>query len=95
MRESHLEEHLIQCAKVRGGEVRKAKWIGRRGAPDRLVLLPGRHFFVELKRPGKYATPQQAREHHRLRAAGFEVYVFNEMADINIFFCSIPIRGPL
>jgi hypothetical protein len=25
-----------------GGEVRKVRWIGRRGAPDRLVMLPRR-----------------------------------------------------
>ena len=31
--------------------------------------------FVELKAPGKKATPQQAREHDRLRADGFSVLV--------------------
>lgn len=40
MRESYIEQYL--CAKVKelGGEVRKVQWVGRRGAPDRLVMLP-------------------------------------------------------
>lgn len=95
MRESQVEAHLVRCVLVRGGEVRKVKWIGRRGAPDRLVLLPGRHFLAELKRPGKKATPQQWREHQRLQRAGLDTYLFDTMEKINLFFCSIPIRGPL
>lgn len=40
MRESVIEKHLVKRVKELGGEVRKVQWIGRRGAPDRLVLLP-------------------------------------------------------
>lgn len=58
-----------------GGEVRKVEWSARRGAPDLLVLLPGRHFFVEVKAPGEKPRPEQLREHERLRAAGFVVIV--------------------
>lgn len=48
MRESVIEKHLVDAVKALGGEVRKVKWIGRRGAPDRLVMLPdrGRHIRV-------------------------------------------------
>ena len=42
MRESVIEEHLVKRVKELGGEVRKVQWIGRRGAPDRLVMLPRR-----------------------------------------------------
>ena len=41
MRESVIEKHLVKRVKELGGEVRKVQWIGRRGAPDRLVMLPG------------------------------------------------------
>lgn len=41
MRESQIEAHLVQRVKELGGEVRKVKWIGRKSAPDRLVMLPG------------------------------------------------------
>lgn len=43
MREAQIEQHLVQRVKALGGEVRKVKWIGRGGAPDRLVMLPGRY----------------------------------------------------
>ena len=40
MRESDIEDHLVKRVRELGGEVRKVKWIGRVGAPDRLVMLP-------------------------------------------------------
>lgn len=42
MREREIEAHLVRRAREIGGEVRKVAWIGRRGAPDRLVMLPAR-----------------------------------------------------
>lgn len=39
MRESDIEKHLVNRVVELGGEVRKVKWLGRRGAPDRLVML--------------------------------------------------------
>jgi hypothetical protein len=86
MREAKVEAHLVARVKALGGEVRKVSWIGRRGAPDRLVLLPGRHVLVELKRPGGRPEPHQDREHHRLRRAGFEVLVLDTIEQINEVF---------
>lgn len=94
MRESKVEQHLVARVKALGGEVRKVKWIGRRGAPDRLVLLPDRwrpfrapwHPLVELKRPGRDAEDYQAREHERLRAAGFVVLVLDTIEKIDEVF---------
>ena len=40
MRERDIEAHLVKRVRALGGEVRKVKWIGRNGAPDRLVMLP-------------------------------------------------------
>lgn len=40
MRERDIEKYLVERVKALGGEVRKVKWIGRNGAPDRLVMLP-------------------------------------------------------
>lgn len=40
MRESDIEAHLAARVKALGGEVRKVVWVGRQGAPDRLVMLP-------------------------------------------------------
>lgn len=41
MRERDVEAYLVKAVRELGGECRKVKWIGRRGAPDRLVMLPG------------------------------------------------------
>lgn len=40
MRESALEKYLDKRVKEVGGVTRKIAYIGRRGCPDRLVLLP-------------------------------------------------------
>jgi hypothetical protein len=71
-RESDIEKHLVKRVKELGGEVRKVQWIGRRGAPDRLVMLPreANCIWVELKAPGEKPRPEQAREHDRMRAMG-------------------------
>lgn len=41
LRERDIERHLVTRVKELGGECRKVAWQGRRGAPDRLVMLPG------------------------------------------------------
>ena len=84
MLERDIEEHLVRRTRELGGEVRKVKWIGRRGAPDRVVFLPGsRLFWVELKRPGGTAEPHQAREHARMRGMGQTVLVVDSLAAID------------
>lgn len=97
MLEKDIEKYLVKRAKEAGGEVRKVQWIGRRGAPDRLVLLPGRMtikrgkpfapagraVWVELKAPGKKPTRQQAREHERMRALGQHVMVVDSVEGVD------------
>lgn len=74
MRESQIEAYLGKRVKALGGEVRKVQWVGRRSAPDRLVMLPEKHWllidaavvgtvWVELKNPETIKTfPADARE---------------------------------
>ena len=113
VRESQIEKALVHRVKLLGGEVRKVAWIGRRGAPDRLLMLPAevvlslpgyqqtymlgadprvawQHPLVELKRPGKDAEDHQAREHARLRAAGFVVLVIDSLEALDKWF---PVEG--
>ena len=48
MREKQVEQKLVQAVKARGGICPKFVSPGFDGMPDRIVLLPGRHFgFVE------------------------------------------------
>ena len=82
-RESVIENYLIRKVKALGGQLRKVRWIGRNGAPDRLVLMEGDHAFVELKRPKKKAEAHQAREHAILRWAGFKVYVCDTQEEVD------------
>jgi hypothetical protein len=83
VREREVEAYLVAAAKRAGGECRKLCWIGRRGAPDRIVFLPGgRVIFFELKAPGKKAEPHQAREHKRMQAMGQRVEVVDSFERI-------------
>lgn len=85
MRESEIEAYLVARVKDLGGEVRKVKWIGRRGAPDRLVMLPPEWLgvpiiiWVELKAPGEKPEPHQAWEHERMRKMGQRVEVVDSL----------------
>lgn len=86
MRESKLETDAIKYADQRGWLYRKLRWIGRRGAPDRLFIREGLVVFVEFKQSGKEPTVQQAREQKRLRDAGVTVWVIDSIdAAKNLF----------
>jgi hypothetical protein len=87
MRESVIEKYLVDCAKSMGGEVRKVKWVGRKGAPDRLVMLPAHKesrtepttIWIELKATGKKPEAHQLREHVRMRKLGQRVEVVDSL----------------
>ena len=83
VRERDIERALVKRVKAAGGDVRKMMWVGRRGAPDRLVMLPGRNILVELKAPGGRLSRLQEVEHKRLRAAGFDVRVVWKLEQID------------
>lgn len=90
MRERDIEHYLVKRVKAMGGEVRKVKWIGRRGAPDRIVMRPltsDRDYeptiWVELKAPGKKAEPYQLREHARMRRMGQRVEVIDSFEGVD------------
>lgn len=93
MRERDIEKYLVERVKALGGECRKIKWIGRNGAPDRLVMLKtgphghtgyymGRTIWVELKATGKKPEPHQLREHKRMRAMGQCVEVIDSIEGV-------------
>lgn len=83
MRERDIENYLVEQVRKRGGEVRKVKWIGRRGAPDRLVMLPDRTVWVELKAFGEKVKPHQVREHERMRRMGQRVEVVDSYQGVD------------
>lgn len=83
-RERDVEEYLIERVAKLGGETRKLKYQGRDGAPDRLILLPGRHIFIELKRPQGGVTKKiQSDERALLVWGGAEAYIVNNKAAVD------------
>jgi hypothetical protein len=85
VRERDIENHLVKRVRELGGEVRKVQWVGRRGAPDRLVMLPNiarSAIWVELKAPGQKAEPHQQREHKRMQAMGQRVVVIDSLEGV-------------
>jgi hypothetical protein len=79
MVESLVEKSVCNQAEMQGWFVRKVEWPGRRGAPDRIFAKGGRIIFVEFKRQGGVPEPHQDREHARMRAAGIEVHVIDNI----------------
>lgn len=82
--ERDIEKYLVNRVKQLGGEVRKVKWIGRNSAPDRLVMVSGfPSWWIELKAPGKKATPAQLREHARMRNNKMCVMVIDSLEAVD------------
>ncbi len=86
MRESIIEAYLHERVREIGGDYRRVSWSGRKHAPDDLILLPGKHLFVECKRPGEKPRPGQEREIERLRDAGFTVLVISTTDEVDQHF---------
>lgn len=80
--ERRLEELLIKRCKALGWLTRKVQWIGRRGAPDRIVIRNGVVRFLELKGPAGRLTPHQTAELARLQAAGVDARVIRTAAEL-------------
>jgi hypothetical protein len=84
--EADDEAYLIRRVAETGGETRKVKWQGRKGAPDRLCGWPnGNHCFIELKHPDQpwKVTGHQAREIARMRSWGLNVEVLEGRKQID------------
>lgn len=64
MREREVEAYLVKRVKALGGEVRKVQWVGRKNAPDRLVMLPEVH--KNVRHDGPWGTRYDKK---RVRAA--------------------------
>ena len=91
MKESEkvLERNLNKEVKALGGGSIKLLSNFIRGLPDRLVLLNGRAYFVELKSEGKKPSPIQRAVHKKLEALGFPVSVIDTTEKLNNFINEI------
>lgn len=85
MLESYIERETCRAAEANGWIIRKLQWVGRRAAPDRFFAKDGRVVLVEFKRPGEKPRPDQVREIRKLRDAGVEVRVIDNLEDGHAF----------
>lgn len=83
IRERDIEKAFTAQVKAAGGEIRKVRWIGRKGAPDRVVMLNGMTIWVEFKAPGERPNSQQASEHRRMRKMGMLVLVIDHFVVVD------------
>mgnify|MGYP003641166653 CR=1 FL=1 len=80
--ESAVENPVVARAESAGYFVRKVSWPGRKGAPDRVFSRPDRGtVWIEFKDDGKEPGTIQQNEHKRMRAAGMEVHVCDNIID--------------
>lgn len=80
MRERDIEKYLVCKVKEAGRLLRKVKWIGKRGAPDRRVFGLA---WVEVKKPGEGLQPHQEREIARMREHGERVEVIDSFEGVD------------
>lgn len=90
--EGNLRKLLKARVIAYGGTIRAVSWLGRRNAPDVLVLFPSwgvttatsaHHVFVETKGVEPDARAAQLREHERMRDAGCTVVVCRNEQELN------------
>lgn len=83
-RERIVERALRRAVEARGGLCPKFTSPGWRGAPDRIVLLPGAPAaFVEVKRPGERPTALQRYRAEEMRRAGALVHTLDRIEDVD------------
>ena len=70
MSEKAIERQHVKEAKANGWLVRKAVFVGSKGAPDRMYIKNGRVVFLEWKAPKRGPTELQWSQIKELREAG-------------------------
>lgn len=83
--ETHLDEQVVKL----GGLTRKWVSPGRSGVPDRIVILNGAVWFVEVKQLGEEPEPHQLREMRRLMGVGANVTWVAGLAAVDKFLENI------
>lgn len=75
MLEQKIEDRYCDGVRALGGKTRKLVYLGRKGCPDRLTLLPGILAVVEFKRSvEEKLRGEQERELAYWKTAGAEAY---------------------
>ena len=83
--EAKIEAYLNTLVKRSNGHSRKLSYIGRRGCPDRLIMLNNGVYFVEVKAAKGVVSVHQEREMELLKSFGAEVLLLNSKAAVKKF----------
>lgn len=75
--EKNLEAWFRKQIRLAGGDAVKIVGTGENGVPDRMILLKGKIFLVEMKRPGGKLRPDQIHWHSRAASMGVTVYTLS------------------
>lgn len=85
MLEKNIEQFLIKEVEKQKGKAYKFSSPGNNGVPDRIVLLNGNCYFIELKKRGEELRPLQKVVRKRFKKLGFEVYVIDTKEKVGEF----------
>ena len=95
MLEKTIEAYLSRQVRAVGG--RSYKFLSTvRGVPDRVVLIDGRAWFVELKTMSGRVSRAQAVQHRVFQALGFPVEIIRSREEVNQFvdrICAARVSG--
>lgn len=89
MNEKLLEKKLREDVKKLGGLALKFSSSTYTGMPDRIVLMPGHVYFVELKSTGKTQTPVQKRVVKILNGLEQDFWLIDSEEGLQFFLCYI------
>ena len=89
MLEKEVEKYFNQEIKKIGGLSMKFVSPGKNGVPDRLVLLKGNVYFVELKKPGEKPRALQIKIHKEFEEQGFPVTTIDTKESVDNFIAII------
>lgn len=85
VRENKVETYLDKSVKRAGGITRKWTCPSHNGVPDRIVILKGVVWFVEVKTNDGKLSEVQKREHIRLKDVGAKVVTLYGRAGVDEF----------
>ena len=83
--ENKIEKYFRDEIEKINGKALKFYSPGNNGVPDRIVLLNGKCYFVELKKPGEVPNKLQKAVHRRFKKLGFEVYIIDNVEKVGEF----------
>ena len=87
--EGVVQAHLKRRVSATGGEYRRVKWIGRKGAPDCFVWWPETDryelvtAFIEVKKQDGDLSIHQEREIERMSKANIKVFVVQSKTEVD------------